>query len=381
MMQTAHGRAVDLVDCQQPENPGDPVFRSIPLILAVTVSTSLIGCRQDMQNQPKFIPLRGTIFFSDGRSARNQLAGTVARGQVQPGSYFLTGMGKESDGFPFPVTLNILERGEERFNIYCSPCHSRVGDGQGMIVQRGYHQAADFHSERLREAPAGHFFNVITHGYGAMPDYHAELAPADRWAVVAYIRALQLSQNAKISDTVPGAHIVNLVQLAKEEGLPPAFAEEDWMHPATRSPIPAGATPQTAMAPAGMTAFRSARPEEGAASQSGSTSEQKPSGSETKAKVGEQPPAAPMAETAAGDPAAGKQLYAENCQLCHQPNREGMPPMIPALAGIVAKVGGSHIRKTITNGIPTAKPPMPSFGSKLSPADIDNLIAFLKTKP
>jgi mono/diheme cytochrome c family protein len=88
-----------------------------------------------------------------------------------------------------------------------------------------------------------------------------------------------------------------------------------------------------------------------------------------------------MTETAAGDPAAGKQLYAENCQLCHQPNREGMPPMIPSLTGIVAKIGGSHIRKTITNGIPTAKPPMPSFGSKLSPADVDNLIAFLKTRP
>ena len=341
------------------------MVRSIALILAVTLTAA--GCRQDMQDQPKFIPQRGTEFFADGRSARNQVAGTVARGQEQSGSYFLTGMsgGKEGDGLPFPVTMTVLERGQERFNIYCSPCHSRVGNGQGRIVQRGYQQAADFHSDRLREAPAGHFFNVITHGYGAMPNYHAELAPADRWAVVAYIRALQLSQNAKISDAVPGVQIASLIQVTKDEGLPPAFAEEDWIHPVTPSAIFAVApAPQAATAPLSSPGPKS---QESAAGQGGSKSQEHSMEPEDK--------------PATGDPAAGKQLYVGNCQMCHQANREGIPPMIPSLVGIVTKVGAPHIRQTVISGIPTGKPAMPSFASKFSATDLDNLIAFLKTKP
>ena len=359
------------------------MLRYIHILFVISVTASLNGCRQDMHDQPKFVPLRGTTFFADSRSARNQVAGTVARGQEQSGSYFLTGMsdGKEGDGLPFPVTMTVLERGQERFNIYCAPCHSRVGNGEGRIVQRGYYQAANFHSERLHEAPAGHFFNVITHGYGAMPDYHVELTPTDRWAVVAYIRALQLSQNAKTSDAVPGAHIASLVQVTKEEGLPPEFAEEDWIHPARSSAIPAvTAAPQAATllakAMASSLSSSSPKPQENATGQRGLESQEKSTEGEVKPASGGQPLA-----PAAGDPAAGKQLFIENCQICHQANRQGLPPTVPSLEGIVTKVGVPHIRQTIINGVPTGTLPMPSFASKFSATDIDNLIAFLKTKP
>jgi mono/diheme cytochrome c family protein len=374
---------VQHINGRKTATPGGHALRYIHLLFALSLTASLSGCRQDMHDQPKFVPLRGTTFFADNRSARSQVAGTVARGQGQSGSYFLTGMsgGKEGDGLPIPVTLSVLERGQERFNIYCSPCHSRVGNGEGRIVQRGYHQAANFHSERLHEAPAGHFFNVITHGYGAMPDYHVELAPADRWAVVAYIRALQLSQNAKTSDVVPGARIASLVEVTKDEGLPPEFAEEDWIHPAKSSAIPAITTapqPVTLLAKAMAAPLSSSSPksQESTAGQGGSKSREKSTEAKEKPVGGEQPPA-----TVAGDPAAGKQLFIENCQICHQANRQGLPPTVPSLEGIVTKVGAPHIRQTIVNGIPTGTLPMPSFASKFSATDIDNLIAFLKTKP
>ncbi len=359
------------------------MLRSSLFILAITFTAVLSGCRQDMQDQPKFVPLRGTTFFADGRSARVQLAGTVARGQAQTDTYFLTGMAgeKEGDGFPFPITRAVLERGQERFNIYCSPCHSRVGNGEGRIVERGYYQAANFQSDRLRDAPAGHFFHVITHGYGVMPDYHIELAPADRWAVVAYIRALQLSQNAKAADAAPGAQVVSLTEVADKEGLPATFADDDWLHRATLPPVPANPLAATS-APKNLTtaSLGSPQSQEGAASQSSSKSEEKPSQSEQKPAGAEQPPAAAGAQ-AAGDPAAGKQLYTQNCQICHQANRQGMPPLIPSLEGIVAKVGAPKIHQVVTDGIPAAKPPMPSFAGKFSASDIDNIIAFLKTKP
>ncbi|HEX9115694.1 MAG TPA: cytochrome c, partial [Anaerolineae bacterium] len=116
-------------------------------------------------------------------------------------TYFYTGMiGKDvGNVMPFPVTREVLERGRERFNIYCAPCHSRTGDGNGMIVQRGYRRPPSYHIDRLRQAPLGHFFDVITNGFGAMPDYAAQVPPADRWAIIAYIRALQLSQAAPAS--------------------------------------------------------------------------------------------------------------------------------------------------------------------------------------
>lgn len=163
-----------------------------------------------MHNQPKFIPLRSSEFFPDRRSARYPVAGTVPRlddprvdaEQLDPNSYFLTGRhnGTLGNELPFgtqtPQQMHeLLTRGQERYNIYCSPCHARLGDGNGMIVQRGYKRPPSFHQDRLRNAPLGHFFDVMSYGFGAMPDYAAQIHPADRWAIAAYIRALQVSQD------------------------------------------------------------------------------------------------------------------------------------------------------------------------------------------
>jgi hypothetical protein len=151
-----------------------------------------------MQNQPRLKPLRKSDFFEDARSSRPLVAGTVARGDLREDAYFYTGMvnGQAGDYMPFPVNVQVLERGRERYNIYCTPCHSRTGDGNGMIVQRGYRRPPSYHIYRLRKAPLGHFYDVIANGFGAMPDYAVQVAPHDRWAISAYIRALQLSQNA-----------------------------------------------------------------------------------------------------------------------------------------------------------------------------------------
>ena len=169
----------------------------------------LAGCRQDMHDQPRFKPLQESDFFADLRSARAPVEGTVARGQLHEDSYFYTGKigANPGDYMPFPVTQEILARGEERFNIYCAPCHSRLGDGNGMVVQRGYRHPPTYHQDRLRKAPLGYFFDVMTNGFGAMPDYSAQIPPRDRWCIVAYIRALQLSQDATMSD-VPGGQQV-----------------------------------------------------------------------------------------------------------------------------------------------------------------------------
>ena len=164
-----------------------------------------------MQDQPKFIPQRGTDFYADGRSARPQVANTVARGQLHADEYFYTGLidGKEGNAMPFPVTTQLLARGQERFNIYCSPCHSQLGDGNGMIVQRGFKRPPSYHIDRLRQAPIGHFFNVMTKGYGAMSDYAAQVPVNDRWAIAAYIRVLQLSQHATPADVPADTAIAN----------------------------------------------------------------------------------------------------------------------------------------------------------------------------
>lgn len=166
----------------------------------------LAGCRQDMQDQPRYKPLAGTNFFGDGRSARPLLEDTVARGHLRLDQALYTGKvnGQDVDTFPFPIQRADVLRGEERFNIYCSPCHSRIGDGNGMIVRRGFRQAADYHSDKLLQAPVGHFFDVMTNGFGAMPNYAERITPEDRWRIAAYIRVLQLSQNARIED-VPAA--------------------------------------------------------------------------------------------------------------------------------------------------------------------------------
>jgi cytochrome c553 len=168
------------------------------LVAAVLSLLALASCRSDMQDQPRLKPLRRSDFYEDGRSSRPLVPGTVARGQLRDDTYFYTGfVGKDLGNYmPFPTTREVLARGRERYNIYCAPCHSRTGDGNGMIVQRGYRRPPSYHIERLRTAPLGHFYDVMANGFGAMPDYAAQVQPYDRWAIAAYIRALQFSQNA-----------------------------------------------------------------------------------------------------------------------------------------------------------------------------------------
>ena len=183
------------------------------LLLSAAVLVA-VGCRQDMHNQPRVggnRSLRASDFFADGRSERDLPQGVVARGQLRDDTYFYTGKVGENLGtvFPMPVTQEVLDRGEQRFNVYCTPCHSALGDARGMIVLRGFRQPPSFHEQRLRNAPVGHFFDVMTAGFGAMPDYAAQITPADRWAIAAYIRALQLSQNATVND-VPSDQRSNL---------------------------------------------------------------------------------------------------------------------------------------------------------------------------
>ncbi len=184
-------------------------------MLVISAVLVLAGCRQDMHNQPKFIPLRSNDFFPDQRSERNPVRGTVPRldnalldaEQLDPASYYLSGKHGVTYGneLPFPLTRQVLERGQERYNIYCSPCHARVGDGNGMIVQRGFKHPPSFHAPRLRNAPLGYFYEVMSNGLGAMPDYAAQVKPDDRWSIAAYIRALQLSQDASVADVAPEA--------------------------------------------------------------------------------------------------------------------------------------------------------------------------------
>jgi len=176
-----------------------------PLGLVVLL---LAGCRQDMHDQPRFKPFAKNDYYSDLRSARPLIDGTVARGQLHEDTYLYTGMVGDSiapgDYMPFPVTEEILDRGRLRFNIYCAPCHSRLGDGNGIVPAHGFpRKPPSYHIERLRKAPLGYLYGVITHGFGIMPDYSAQISPQDRWAIVAYIRALQLSQNAATADISP----------------------------------------------------------------------------------------------------------------------------------------------------------------------------------
>lgn len=163
------------------------------------------GCRQDMHDQPKYIPLRESTFFADHRSARPPVPGTVARGHLDDDELLYTGKvnGADATVFPFPVDERVMRRGQERFNIYCSPCHGLTGLGDGMIVQRGYRRPPPYDIDRLRTAPVGHFFDVITNGFGAMLDYAAQIRAEDRWAIVAYVRALQLAEHATVADVPP----------------------------------------------------------------------------------------------------------------------------------------------------------------------------------
>ena len=178
---------------------------SVQVLALLLMLATLAGCRQKMSNQPKYDPLEPSDFFADGMSARPRIPGTVARGELPMEGFLVTGKinNADGDGFPFAVTAQVMNRGQERFNIYCSPCHGRRGDGNGMIPSRGLRHPPSFHTEALRNAKTGHFFDVMTNGFGAMPPYNVQVPVNDRWAIIAYIRALQLSQNGTVNDLPP----------------------------------------------------------------------------------------------------------------------------------------------------------------------------------
>lgn len=166
------------------------------------------GCRNDMRDQPRYGPLQPSAFFNDQRSARPLPEATVARGRLAADAVFQTGKGPGGqfvNEFPMPVTREVLERGRERYDIYCSVCHDRLGNGLGMIVRRGYRRPPSLHIDRLRTVANGHIYDVIANGFGAMPDYAAQVAPADRWAIAAYIRALQRTRTGSLADVPPEA--------------------------------------------------------------------------------------------------------------------------------------------------------------------------------
>ena len=189
--------------------PGNGTGRLQCALLLLLCATA--GCRQDMHDQPKYEALEASTFFPDGRASRPLVPGTVARGQLREDTHLYEGKvsGKLAETFPFPIDLKILERGQQRYNIYCSPCHDRVGNGNGMVVRRGFRPPPSYHIERLRKVPPGYLYDVITNGFGAMQDYATQIPVRDRWAIVAYVRALQLSQNATLND-VPETERQNL---------------------------------------------------------------------------------------------------------------------------------------------------------------------------
>lgn len=174
---------------------------SAVLILGALLAAS--GCRRDMQDQPKYKPLRESLFFADGRSSRPTPAGTVARDELNATDEFHSGSSDQGflQSFPTPVTISFLHRGRDRYDIFCSPCHSRTGDGDGMIHRRGFWIPPSLHTDRLRTVPPGYLFQVVNNGFGAMPGYKEQIVEVkDRWAIVAYIRALQLSRNGSVAD-------------------------------------------------------------------------------------------------------------------------------------------------------------------------------------
>jgi len=168
--------------------------------------TAVAGCRQDMHDAPRFDPLEASTLFHTTASAQPLVPGTVARGHLNDDELLHTGKlnGQDSTVFPFEITSADLDRGEERYNIYCAPCHDKTGHGNGMVVQRGYRQAASYHIDRLRTIPVGYLYDVITNGFGAMPDYRSQIPVEDRWRIVAYVRALQLSYHATVDDVPAG---------------------------------------------------------------------------------------------------------------------------------------------------------------------------------
>jgi mono/diheme cytochrome c family protein len=199
------------------------------LMLACALAASLgagTACRQDMHDAPRYDALEKSDFFPDRRTARPLIEGTVARGQLRADDAYYTGkaLGQPISALPAGLTLDkaLIERGQSRFNIYCAPCHSQTGEGDGMVVRRGYKQPPSIHDARLRAQPIGYFYDVMTRGFGQMPDYAAQIQPRDRWAVAVYLRALQLSQHATVED-VPAEERGNLdkpTESAPQHGQP-----------------------------------------------------------------------------------------------------------------------------------------------------------------
>ncbi len=179
--------------------------RSLGWACVILSGALMSGCRLDMHIQPKYRGFEPSTFFNDGRSARPPVPGTVARGELRTDELLYAGKinGGVANVFPFPITKKDLERGQKRFNIYCTPCHDYTGSGDGMVVQRGFPPPPSYHIDRLMKAPVGHFFDVMTNGYGTMYSYAARISPRDRWRIAAYIRALQLSQDAPLKDVPP----------------------------------------------------------------------------------------------------------------------------------------------------------------------------------
>ena len=202
------------------------------LLLAVVVAA---GCRQDMHDAPRYEAFEASSTFPNGSASRTAPAGTVARGWLREDEALYTGKvgGQPVAEFPFPIAAADLQRGQARFNIYCTPCHGRLGDGQGMVVQRGLRQAASYHQDRLREEKVGYFYDVVTNGFGAMQGYAEQIPVRDRWLIVAYVRTLQLSQHAAVAD-VPTDGRAQLEKMAAET--PGATTQK----PAASADAPAG---------------------------------------------------------------------------------------------------------------------------------------------
>ncbi len=203
--------------------------RSRLLPFALCLLPLAAACRQDMHDAPRYDPLEASAVWQKGISAQPLVPGTVARGQFHDDPLMYEGKvdGQPAPMFPFKIDAAALDRGEDRYNIYCAPCHSKTGDGNGMVVQRGYRQAASFHTDRLRDSHPGYIFDVITNGFGVMPDYKAQIPVEDRWKIIAYVRALQLSHHATTAD-VPAGDIGKLDRPASEQmGAPGSGGAKD----------------------------------------------------------------------------------------------------------------------------------------------------------
>jgi mono/diheme cytochrome c family protein len=213
----------------------DGTRRWIMLAVGLAALAGAAGCRQNMHNQARVDPYEESDFFPDGMASRPLPANTVARGWLREDRALYAGIGPDGRAvaaFPMPVTREVLRRGQERYNTFCSPCHDRVGTGRGMIVQRGYTQPSSFHIDRLRTAPVGYFFDVVTRGFGVMPSYATQVPVEDRWAIVAYIRALQLAQNADLAVLTPAERARWEASLRQAETAPsPSSAHPGSAHP------------------------------------------------------------------------------------------------------------------------------------------------------